>query len=188
MKKYKQHKERVHEFEIEIQGHERLKMFEDRGRYLVNHINDREWSELGIIRKSRPNNELEFVPFDLPVSGYSVKLVNAILEALEWARDFLHGKTEFTRKDHLNTLVNHQLWRTGVVDEPASPQDLTAALDFAIEKVNKEEFGLRLNKREDLIEEYEHLTGDDAYTPSGKPKRAYRFWLEEKMLIVLAND
>jgi len=38
------------------------------------------------------------------------------------------------------------------------------------------------------MREYKQLTGDDAYTLSGKPKVAYTFWLEEKMLIVLAND
>lgn len=188
MKNYEQHKGRVHEFEIEIRGHERLKMIEDRGRYLVNHFNMGKRSALGLIRESRLDHEMDFVPFDLPKSGYSGTLINAILEAMEWAADYLQGKIEPTRKDHLNTLVNHQLWRTGVGDDPVSPKDLTAALDYAIKKVNKEDFGLRLSKREDLIQEYEHLTGDDAYTPSGKPKRAYTFWLEEKMLIVLENS
>ena len=187
MKEYKQFYGKPHQFEVDIQGEERLKMFKHKEKYLVNYIAGDFYIELGVIRKDR-NGDLEFVPLDFSVSSYSAKLVNAILEALEWAGDFLQEKQEPTREDHLNTLIKHQLWRTGSGDDPASPQDLAAAVECAIQVLKKQDSELTINTREDLIREYEHLTGGDAYTPSGKPKVAYSFWLEEKMLIVLEND
>jgi len=49
-------------------------------------------------------------------------------------------------------------------------------------ELKKQNSELTINTREDLIIEYEHLTGGDAYAPSGEPKAAYTFWLEDKMI------